>query len=106
MIFISILFSALLINSSLLHAAHDGGNGDGIIAETMQQPQSAGITRVGYYTWTVVESTDDTFILERKRRSGKMDSATIARSRRPRLKEGDKVRYDRLRNRLRRTLRK
>ena len=108
-IFVLTLFGALIINSNLL-ASHDKSGADTIIAEEMPQLQStqmsSGITEISYKTWTVMEVTDDTIILQRKKRNGKTNGASIDRSRRPYLKEGDKVRYDKARNRLRRTLEK
>ena len=58
-----------------------------------------------YKTWTVTEVTDTEIILERTESSGEVETVAIERSRRPALQVGDKVRYDKIRNRLRKTLR-
>jgi len=57
-----------------------------------------------YKTWTVSEITADKIILQRKLRDGKTDTTSIDLSRRNYLKVGDRVRYDKIRNRLGRTL--
>ena len=57
-----------------------------------------------YKTWTVVKVTEDKIYLERKKGEGKVDEVSIERSRRPYLKVGAKVRYDKIRNRLRKTI--
>ncbi|MFN2365460.1 MAG: hypothetical protein ABR523_03235 [Desulfurivibrionaceae bacterium] len=53
-----------------------------------------------YNTFEVVEVTEKTFVLE----GPDGDRVEIEKSRRPYLKKGDRVRYDKYRNRLRRTL--
>lgn len=59
-----------------------------------------------YYTYEVVEVTAETFTLQRTKRNKEIVSAVIERSRRPELQVGDKVRYDKSNNRLRKTLTK
>jgi|GEM_PF-6190467 len=53
-----------------------------------------------YKTWTVSEVTADKIILQRKLRDGKTDTTSIDLSRRSYLTVGDRVRYDKIRNRL------
>jgi len=57
-----------------------------------------------YKTWTVSEVTADKIILQRKLGDGKTETTSIDLSRRSYLKVGDRVRYDKIRNRLGRTL--
>ena len=57
-----------------------------------------------YKTWTVVNVTNDEIVLERKKGGGEIDNVRISRSRRPYLKIGAKVRYDKIKNRLRKTI--
>lgn len=57
-----------------------------------------------YKTWTVVNVTNDEIVLERKKGGGEIDTVSISRSRRPYLKIGAKVRYDKIKNRLRKTI--
>lgn len=59
-----------------------------------------------YKTWTVVEVTDDEIMLERTKSNDEIEKVSISRSRRPSLEVGDKVRYDKIRDRLRKTLSK
>ena len=105
-IFISILFSILTIASNL--HADERGFIDEVISEVKQllrisqpKPKKKGSM---YKTWTVTEVTIETITLQRKKTNAKMDVVSIDRSRRPYLKVGDRVRYDKVRNRLRRTL--
>jgi len=63
------------------------------------------IAKTYYRTYEVVEVTEKTITLQRK--SGdEVIKAVIERSRRPNLKVGDRVRYDRRTNRLRNTLKR
>ena len=109
-IFVLVMLGALFMSSSL-SAQHEIGSDKGVLLEGTKEQQieqiSSGkiiLASSRYRTWTVVEVTDDTFLLERKTRNGKYNYATIARDRRPYLKVGDRVRYDGIRNRLRSTL--
>jgi hypothetical protein len=52
----------------------------------------------------VVKVTPKDIILRRTDRNGETHTATLERDRRSYLKVGDRVRYDKKRNRLRRTL--
>ena len=105
-IFISIMLSILTIASNL--HADEGRFIDEVISEAKQllrisQPEPKK-KRSMYKTWTVAEVTIDTITLQRKKSNGKIDVRSIDRSRRPYLKVGDRVRYDKVRNRLRKTL--
>ena len=106
-ILISILFGVLAIPGNL-QAADNEGFWEGLLSEATQflhtAKASPGKSKNYYKTWTVVAVTNDTIVLQRKKRSGKTVDVSIARSRRPYLKVGDRVRYDKVRNRLRRTL--
>ncbi|MEN8136406.1 MAG: hypothetical protein ABFS18_12865 [Thermodesulfobacteriota bacterium] len=106
-IFISTLISTSIIATNL----HADGRGfiEELISDTKQflrisQPTPSKKKGNMYKTWTVVEVTPDTIILQRKKRDDQKDDVSIDRSRRPYLKVGDRVRYDKVRNRLRRTL--
>ena len=57
-----------------------------------------------YKTWTVAEVTTDKIILQREMKDGKTVEVSIDLSRRPYLNVGDRVRYDKIRNRLGKTL--
>ena len=59
-----------------------------------------------YKTWTVVDVTADKIILERNKNNDEVDIVSIARERRSNLEVGDKVRYDKIRNRLGNTVNK
>ena len=52
----------------------------------------------------MVEVSDETIFLERTKRDGTIVKVDIERSRRPYLEVGDRVRYDKKRNRLKNTL--
>jgi len=54
-----------------------------------------------YKTYTVTKVTEDHIVLQRKYSDKEV---VLDKARRPGLEVGDKVRYDRVRNRLRRTL--
>ena len=60
--------------------------------------------RDSYYTYEVVEVTEKTMTLQRIKRNKDVISVTIDRSRRPYLQVGDRVRYDKKNDRLRKTL--
>jgi hypothetical protein len=73
------------------------------------------IAKTRYHTYEVVEVTENTITLQRRLVSknitedgaksyGSTVSATIDRSRRPYLKVGDRVRYNKRVDRMRRTL--
>ena len=57
-----------------------------------------------YKTWEVVNIIDDKIFLGRIKSIGETEVVNIERSRRPYLEVGDRVRYDKVRNRLRKTL--
>ena len=56
-----------------------------------------------YRTYDVVEVTEKTIVLEREKKDS-VERIEIERSRRPDIKKGDKVRYDKTRDRLRKTI--
>jgi hypothetical protein len=64
---------------------------------------SAGLAESFYYTYTVTAVTETTITLQRTK-GDKTYTAVIAKARRPYLKVGDRVRYNRIEDRLRRTL--
>jgi hypothetical protein len=107
-ILVLIMLGALFVNSDL-YAQHETESDKGVLSEGLQeQPiesvSSGQILLASYKTWKVVEVTDDTIILQRTTRNGKLVEKAIARDRRPYLELGDRVRYDGIRNRLRKTL--
>ena len=112
-IFISLLFSALIININP-SADDNRGPAKDILSQAIQKLQlaQAQARRGGrrgsedfYQTWSVVGVTADTIVLQRKNKDGETtDEAKIDLSRRPSLKVGDRVRYDKVRDRLRKTL--
>jgi hypothetical protein len=57
-----------------------------------------------YRTWHVIEVNEELIFLERTKKNGKVVKTSIEVSRRPYLKVGDRVRYDKIRNRLGKTL--
>jgi hypothetical protein len=57
-----------------------------------------------YRTWHVVEVNEELIFLERTKKNGKEIQTSIEVSKRPYLKVGDRVRYDKKRNRLGKTL--
>ncbi len=57
-----------------------------------------------YKIWTVVNVTPKTITLERTDEHGKKEQVEIARSRHPDIAVGDRVRYDKKRDRLRQTI--
>lgn len=67
-------------------------------------PEQKKTIKKHYKTWTVVNVTEEEIVLERKKGDGEVDQVNIDRSRRPYLKVGAKVRYDKIRNRLRKTI--
>lgn len=109
-ILISIVFSSLLISNNLYAATEFWELVEEIASEEIQQFQtvqaSTAKKKDHYKTWTVVGVTAETIMLQRKKRNDEVDEVIIDRSRRPYLKVGDRVRYDKVRNRLRRTLNK
>ena len=62
------------------------------------------IYRDKYYTYEVVEVTEKTMTLQRIKRNKDVITVVIDRSRRPYLQVGDRVRYDKKNDRLRKTL--
>jgi hypothetical protein len=58
-----------------------------------------------YKTYDVVEVTEKTFVIEREKKDT-IERIEIERSRRPDIKKGDRVRYDKTRDRLRKTIKK
>jgi hypothetical protein len=64
---------------------------------------TSGLARSFYHTYTVTAVTETTITLQRTK-GDKTYTAVIEKERRPYLKVGDRVRYDRIRDRLRRTL--
>ena len=107
-IIISILFSSLLICNNLQAATDYWEIIEDMVTEEVKQFHTVkGATNKKkdfYKTWTVIGVTTDTIIMQRKKRNDEMDEVKIERSRRPYLKVGDRVRYDKVRNRLRQTL--
>jgi hypothetical protein len=85
-----LLYSVLFMQSEVAKAADPGA--------------SHRIYRSSYYTYEVVEVTEKTVVLQRTKKNQEVVSATIDRSRRPSLKVGDQVRYDKINDRLRKTL--
>jgi hypothetical protein len=101
-----LLLVALVIN--LNSAAADDIISDEQITDNIRQTVRLRHDKVKYKeyykTWNVVDVTEDTISLERTKKNGEIVKASIERSRRPYLEVGDRVRYDKKRNRLRKTL--